>query len=412
MSVIQPLPEYDVEAIRADFPILAKQVHGHPLAFLDNGASAQKPRPVLDAIRHMYEEEYANVHRGAYSLSEAATAAYEASRETVRAFLNARSEREIIYTGNATGAINLVAHSFGATLKPGDEIVITEMEHHSNIVPWQLLRDRTGIVLKACPVLDDGSLDKDAMRSLITEKTKLVALAHVSNVLGTVNPVAEIGQWAHAVGAKILIDGSQAVQHMPVDVQALDCDFYVFTGHKLYGPTGIGVLYGREAVLDAMPPFLGGGDMISSVSIEKSTWADLPAKFEAGTPPIVQAVGLAAAVDYVTKVGLDRIAAHEHRLLNQAMQRLAAVDGLTLVGTAPGKASVISFTMKAAHPHDVATVIDRYGVCVRAGHHCAEPLMARLGIVGTARASFGMYSTADEVERLASALDKVNRLFG
>lgn len=412
MTVVPPLADYDVEAIRADFPILAKQVHGSALTFLDNGASAQKPRQVLDAMRRMYEEEYANVHRGAYSLSEAATAAYEASRETVRAFLNARSEREIVYTANATAAINLVARSFGELLKPGDEIVVTEMEHHSNIVPWQLLRDRAGLVLKACPVLEDGSLDLQAMRGLITEKTKLVAVAHVSNVLGTVNPVAEIGQWAHAVGAKMLIDGSQAVQHMPVDVQALDCDFYVFTGHKLYGPTGIGVLYGREAVLDAMPPFLGGGDMISSVTIEKSTWADLPAKFEAGTPAIVQAVGLAAAIDYVTAVGLERIATHEHRLLNQAMQRLSAVDGLTLVGTAPGKASVVSFTMKAAHPHDIATVIDRYGVCVRAGHHCAEPLMTRLGIAGTARASFAMYNTADEVERLAVALERVNRLFG
>ena len=412
MTVVQPLVDFDVEAIRADFPILTKQVHGHPLTFLDSGASAQKPRAVLDAIRRMYEEEYANVHRGAYSLSEAATAAYEASRETVRAFLNARSEREIVYTGNATGAINLVARSFGELLQPGDEIVITEMEHHSNIVPWQLLRDRAGLVLKACPVLEDGSLDRDVMRALIGEKTELVAVTHVSNVLGTVNPVAEIGQWAHAVGAKILVDGSQAVQHMPVDVQALDCDFYVFTGHKLYGPTGIGVLYGRESVLDAMPPFLGGGDMISSVSIAKSSWADLPAKFEAGTPPIVQAVGLAAAIDYVTGVGLERIAAHEHRLLNLAMQRLASVEGLTLVGTAPGKASVVSFTMQAAHPHDIATVIDRYGVCVSAGHHCAEPLMTRLGIAGTARASFGLYNTPEEVERLASALERVNRLFG
>jgi len=412
MTMVQPLPDFDVEAIRADFPILTKQVHGAPLTFLDSGASAQKPRAVLDAIRHMYEQEYANVHRGAYSLSEAATAAYEASRETVRAFLNARSEREIVYTGNATGAINLVARSFGELLRPGDEIVITEMEHHSNIVPWQMLRDRAGLVLKACPVLEDGSLDREAMRALITEKTRLVAVTHVSNVLGTVNPVAEIGQWAHAVGAKILVDGSQAVQHMPVDVQALDCDFYVFTGHKLYGPTGIGVLYGREAVLDAMPPFLGGGDMISSVSIAKSSWADLPAKFEAGTPPIVQAVGLAAAIDYVTGIGLERIAAHEHRLLNLAMQRLASVPGLTLVGTAPGKASVVSFTMQAAHPHDIATVIDRYGVCVRAGHHCAEPLMTRLGIAGTARASFGMYNMPEEVERLASALERVNRLFG
>ena len=404
--------DYDVTRLRADFPILAKVVHGHPLTFLDNGASAQKPRQVIDAMRAMYEESYANVHRGAYELSEAATAAYESARETVRAFMNARTEREIIFTGNATAAINLVAHAFGGTLNPGDEIIITEMEHHSNIVPWQMLRDRAGLVLKICPIQDDGSLDLAAMRALITDRTRLVAVAHVSNVLGTVNPVAEIGQWAHAVGARILIDGSQAVQHMPVDVQALDCDFYVFTGHKLYGPTGIGVLYGREAVLEAMPPFLGGGDMISSVRFERSTWAPLPAKFEAGTPPIVQAVGLAAAIDYVSAIGLEQIAAHEARLLNQAMQRLSGIEGLTLVGTAPGKASVVSFTMAVAHPHDVATVIDRYGVCVRAGHHCAEPLMDRLGLVGTARASFGLYNTSEEVERLATALEKVNALFG
>ena len=404
---------YDLDAIRADFPILSELVHGKPLCFLDNGASSQKPRQVIDAIRTTYEECYANVHRGAYSFSERTTANYEAARLTVQKFLNAASEKEIIFTGNATGAINLVAHAFGrGLLKEGDEVVISEMEHHSNIVPWQMLRDEKGIVLKYAPISDDGDFLFDEYKALLTEKTKLVAVTHVSNVLGTVTPAKRIVEAAHDVGAKVLFDGSQAVMHMPVDVQDLDCDFYVFTGHKLYGPTGIGVLFGKEALLDAMPPFMGGGDMIATVTKEKSTWAELPAKFEAGTPQIVQAIGLGAAVDYVSSVGLERIANHEQALLNYATQQLASVDGLHLIGTAPAKTSVISFVIDGTHPHDVATIVDQRGVAIRAGHHCAEPLMHRMGVTGTSRASFGMYNSKEEVDTLVSALQKVKEIFG
>jgi len=404
---------YDVETIRADFPILDQTVHGKPLVYLDNGASAQKPRAVIDAMRGAFEQCYANVHRGAYDFSERTTAAYEAARETVRAFLNAGSEREIIFTKNATEGFNLIAHSFGrGLLKAGDAVVISEMEHHSNIVPWQMLRDEKGIELRVAPITDEGQLRLDALAELLDERVKLVAITHVSNVLGTVTPARKIVDMAHAVGAKVLFDGSQAVMHMPVDVQALDCDFYIFTGHKIYGPTGIGVLYGKEALLDAMPPFLGGGDMIASVTFGKSTWAELPAKFEAGTPPIVEAIGLGAAIRYLDGIGLERVAAHERDLLTYAMQRLAAVDGLRVIGTAPNKTAVISFAMGEAHPHDIATIIDQQGVAVRAGHHCAEPLMHRLGVVGTARASMGMYNTRAEVDALAQALDKVNAIFG
>lgn len=403
---------YDVDALRADFPILSETAHGKPLVYLDSGASAQKPRAVIDAMRGAFEHCYANVHRGAYDLSERTTAAYEGARETVRAFLNAKSEREIVFAKNTTEGINLVAYSFGKLLQPGDKVLISEMEHHSNIVPWQLLRDERGIELGVVPVTDDGEFRMDAYAEMLDERVKLVAVTHVSNVLGTITPAEKIVEMAHAVGAKVLFDGSQAVMHMTVDVQALDADFYVFTGHKLYGPTGIGVLYGKEALLDAMPPFLGGGDMISTVSFEKSTWAELPAKFEAGTPPIVEAIGLAAAIDYVAGIGLERIAAHERDLLTYAMQRLAAVDGLKVIGTAPNKTAVVSFTMGEAHPHDIATIIDQQGVAVRAGHHCAEPLMHRMGVVGTARASMGLYNTRAEIDRLAEALDKVNAIFG
>jgi cysteine desulfurase/selenocysteine lyase len=404
--------EYDIDAVRADFPILAETVRGKPLTYLDSGASAQKPKAVIDAMRNAFEHCYANVHRGAYDFSERTTAAYEAARETVRAFLNAASEREIVFAKNTTEAINLVAHSFGKSLKPGDTVLISEMEHHSNIVPWQMLRDERGITLKVIPISDDGEFRLDAYAEMLDETVKLVAVTHVSNVLGTITPAAKIVDMAHAVGAKVLFDGSQSVMHMPVDVQALDADFYVFTGHKLYGPTGIGVLYGKEALLDAMPPFLGGGDMISTVTFEQSTWAELPAKFEAGTPPIVEAIGLAAAIDYLTGVGIDRVAAYERDLLTYANQRLAAVDNLRMIGTAPNKTAVISFTLGEAHPHDVATIIDQQGVCVRAGHHCAEPLMHRMGVIGTARASMGMYNTRAEIDRLAEALDKVNAIFG
>lgn len=403
---------YDVERCRADFPILSTRVHGKPLVYLDNGASAQKPRQVIDRVAEVYETGYANVHRGLHYLSEKATADYEGAREKVRGFLGAASTSEIVFTRNTTEAINLVAYSWGrANLQPGDEIVITYMEHHSNIVPWQMLRDEKGLVLKAVPVLPDGSFDMAAFKALLTDRTRMVAVTHVSNVLGTVVPVKEVIRLAHAAGAAVLIDGSQAVQHMAVDVKDLDCDFYCFTGHKLYGPSGIGVLYGKEAVLDAMPPWQGGGDMIASVTIEKSTWADLPNKFEAGTPAIAQAIGLGAAIDYVRGVGLDRIAEHERDLLNYATQRLASVEGLSVLGTAPGKVSVISFTMDCAHPHDVSTIVDQQGVAVRAGHHCAQPLMDFFDVGSTTRASFGLYNTRAEVDALVEALEKVRAIF-
>ena len=404
---------YDVEAVRGDFPILAREVHGRPLVFLDSAASAQKPRQVLDTVRDLYECEYANVHRGAYWLSERATDRYEAARETVRGFINAASSREIVFTRNATEAINLVATSYGRRfMRSGDEVLISEMEHHSNIVPWQMLRDETGIVLKICPVSDDGTFLMDAFTRLLGPRTRLVAITHMSNVLGTIVPVAEVVRAAHAAGAKVLIDGCQGVLHMPVDVQALDCDFYAFSGHKLYGPSGIGVLYGREEILDAMPPYMGGGEMIASVTFEETSWAPLPHKFEAGTPAIAQAIGLGAAIDYVSGIGLDTIAAHEGDLLTYATQRLAAVEGLNFIGTAPGKGSVVSFTLDGVHPHDIATVVDRAGVAIRAGHHCAQPLMARMGLTATARASFALYNRREDADALAEALETVREIFG
>lgn len=404
---------YDVNAVRADFPILSETIHGKPLVYLDNGASAQKPRAVIDAMRGAFEHCYANVHRGAYDFSERTTAAYEGARDIVRAFMNAKSDKEIIFAKNATEAINLVAYSYGkAHLKAGDRVLISEMEHHSNIVPWQLLRDERGIELDVIPVSDDGDLRMDVLKEMLDERVKLIAVTHVSNVMGTITPVQDIIDLAHSIDAKVLLDGSQAVMHMPVDVQALDVDFYVFTGHKIYGPNGIGVLYGKEALLDSMPPFLGGGDMIASVTFEKSTWAELPTKFEAGTPPIVEAIGLGAAISYLSGVGIEKVAAHERDLLLYANQRLAAVEGLRMIGTVPNKTAVISFTLGDAHPHDVATIIDQRGVAVRAGHHCAEPLMHRMGVVGTARASMGMYNTRAEIDALADALDKVNEIFG
>ncbi|MEE8275975.1 MAG: cysteine desulfurase [Alphaproteobacteria bacterium] len=404
---------YDVEAVRDDFPILAREVHGRPLVFLDSAASAQKPRQVLDTVRNLYECEYANVHRGAYWLSERATDRYEAARETVRGFINAASSREIVFTRNATEAINLVAASYGRRfMRSGDEVLISEMEHHSNIVPWQMLRDEMGIVLKICPVSDDGAFLMDAFTRLLGPRTRLVAITHMSNVLGTIVPVAEVVRAAHAAGAKVLIDGCQGVLHMPVDVQALDCDFYAFSGHKLYGPSGIGVLYGREEILDAMPPFMGGGEMIASVTFEETSWAPLPHKFEAGTPAIAQAIGLGAAIDYVSGIGLDTIAAHEGDLLTYATQRLAAVEGLNFIGTAPGKGSVVSFTLDGVHPHDIATVVDRAGIAIRAGHHCAQPLMARMGLTATARASFALYNRREDADALAEALETVREIFG
>lgn len=404
---------YDVERYRADFPILSTQVHGQPLVYLDNAASAQKPRQVIDRVSEVYETGYANVHRGLHYLSEKATADYEAARETIRGYLNARSTAEIVYTRGATEAINLVAATWGRqNLREGDEIIVTYMEHHSNIVPWQLLRDEKGLVLKGVPIGPDGAFDMAAFKALLTDRTRLVAMTHVSNVLGTVVPVKEVIRLAHEAGAVALIDGCQAVQHMTVDVRDLDCDFYVFSGHKLYGPSGIGALYGKEALLERMPPYQGGGEMISSVTLEKSEWADLPHKFEAGTPAIAQAIGLGAAIEYVKAIGVERIGAHERDLITYATQRLSAVDGLRLVGTAAGKVSVVSFVMDCAHPHDIATIVDRQGVAVRAGHHCAQPLMDHLDLSSTARASVGLYNTRAEIDALADSLDKVRAIFG
>ncbi|MCC7008044.1 MAG: cysteine desulfurase [Acidobacteria bacterium] len=403
----------DVAALRADFPALHQQVHGKPLVYLDNAATTQKPQVVLDALQQYYRQDNANVHRGVHTLSERATVAYEAAREAVRVFLNARSEREIVFTRNATEAINLVARAWGDdSLRAGDEVLISAMEHHSNIVPWQLACARAGATLRVIPIDDRGELIWEQFELLLNERTRLVAVVHVSNALGTVNPVAEIVRRAHDAGARVLVDGSQAVHHMPVDVRALDADFYVFTGHKVYGPTGIGVLYGREALLDAMPPFLGGGDMIRSVSFEESTWNDLPYKFEAGTPNIAGAIGLRAALEYLGGVGLPAIAAHEAALLDRATGALSSMPGVTLVGTAARKSAVVSFVMDGIHPHDIGTVLDREGIAIRTGHHCAQPVMDRFGIPATARASLAMYNTAAEIDALAAGLDRVRTLLG
>jgi len=403
----------DLTAVRADFPALAQQVHGRPLVYLDNAATTQKPKQVLDALRYYYENDNANVHRGVHTLSVRATDAHDAAREKVRAFINARSTREVVFTRNSTEGINLVARAYGdAHVRQGDEVLITTMEHHSNIVPWQLLCERTGARLRVAPIDDRGDLLMDEFARLLTDRTKIVAVVHLSNALGTVNPVAEIVRLAHDAGAAVLIDGSQAAYHMPLDVAALGADFYVFTGHKLYGPTGIGVLHGREDVLDRMPPFLGGGDMIRSVTFEGSTWNDLPFKFEAGTPDIAGAIGLGAAIDYVTQVGFDAITAHEAALMSRATAALSAVPGLRLVGTAKRKASVVSFVMKGIHPHDIGTIVDREGVALRTGHHCAQPIMDRFDIPATARASFAMYNTLEEIDALVAALDRVRALMG
>jgi cysteine desulfurase/selenocysteine lyase len=411
VSTIAPI--FDVAAIRADFPALAETVHGRPLVYLDNAATTQKPRQVLDALRHYYEHDNANVHRGVHTLSVRATDAHDAAREKVRAFINARSAREIVFTRNSTEAINLVARAWGdAHVREGDEVLITAMEHHSNIVPWQLLCGRAGARLRVAPIDDRGDLVLDEFARLLTPRTKIVSVVHLSNALGTINPVAEIVRLAHQAGAAVLIDGSQAAYHMPIDVTALGADFYAFTGHKVYGPTGIGVLYGKEAVLDAMPPFLGGGDMIRSVTFERSTWNDLPFKFEAGTPDIAGAIGLGAAIDYIRRVGFDAITAHESALLARATEALSAVPGLHLVGTARKKASVVSFVMDGIHPHDIGTIVDREGVAIRTGHHCAQPIMDRYGIPATARASFAMYNTLEEIDALVAALDRVRALMG
>jgi cysteine desulfurase/selenocysteine lyase len=405
-------PSLDVARIRADFPILSRAVNGHPLVYLDNAATTQKPQAMLDALSAYYTGINANVHRGVHELSARATEAYEAARERVRRFFNAASVSEIVFTRNATEGINLVAHSFARPrLASGDEVLISAMEHHSNIVPWQLAAEATGARLVVAPIDDRGALMLDAFEARLSERTRLVAITHMSNALGTVNPVGEIVRLAHARGIPVLIDGSQSSYHMPVDVRALGCDFYVATGHKLYGPTGIGVLYGQARHLDAMPPFLGGGDMIASVSFERSTWNELPYKFEAGTPNIAGAIGLAAALDYIDGVGFDAIAAHEEDLLTYGTGVLSAIDGIRLIGTAPRKASILSFVMDGIHPHDIGTIIDREGVAIRTGHHCAQPVMERFGVPATARASLAMYNTREDLDRLGCALTKVREVF-
>jgi cysteine desulfurase/selenocysteine lyase len=403
---------YDLEAIRADFPILREKIHGKPLTYLDNGASAQKPKQVLDAVQNAYAHEYANVHRGLHHLSNVATANFEKARETVRAFLNARSDEEIIFTRNATEAINLVASSFGRPrIGEGDEILLTIMEHHSNIVPWHFIRERQGAVLKWAPVSDEGEFLLDEFERLISPRTKMIAITQMSNVLGTIVPVKEVVRIAHEHGIPVLVDGAQGAVHMPVDVQDLDCDFYAFTGHKLYGPTGIGVLYGKKELLEAMPPYEGGGEMISWVTQDDVAYGKPPHRFEAGTPAIVQAIGLGAAIDYVEGVGRERIAAHEKALLAYAMERLGDLNWLRIFGRAKGKGAIISFEMEGAHAHDVSTILDRHGVAVRAGTHCCEPLLARLGVTSTCRASFAIYNSFDEVDRLVEALQKTREMF-
>lgn len=402
----------DIQKIRADFPALALTVHGKPLTFLDSAASAQKPKQVLDAMRFCYENEYANVHRGMYDLSEKATLNFENARKKVQLFLNAASDKEIVFTRGATDALNLVAYTWGAqNLRAGDEVLITQAEHHSNIVPWQILQKRIPFTLKVAPVSDDGALDMDAFKSLLNEKTKLVSVAHISNVLGTVFPIKEIAKLAHAAGAKVLIDGCQGATHVPVDMQDIDCDFYAFSGHKLYGPTGIGVLYGKRAVLEAMEPFEGGGDMIKSVAFSGSVWADVPARFEAGTPPIMQAIGLGFAIDYVQNIGMANIAEHEKRLCGLLQDGVLSVGGTTPIGIAPDKTGLVSFVTDFAHPQDIAMILDQQGVAVRTGHHCAQPLHERFGQSVSVRASLGVYNTKEDIENFVAALHKVKRFF-
>ena len=410
---IQDSPsELDVIRVRQDFPILQRAVRGKPLVYLDSAATTQKPKQVLDVLANYYAQQNANIHRGVYVLSAEATAAYDEARRKVQHFVNARSAQEVIFTRNSTESINLVAHSFGReNVGPGDEVLITHMEHHANIVPWQLLCERSGARLRVAPINDQGELLMDEFAQCLNARTKLVAIVHLSNSLGTINPVSEVIQLAHQQDVPVLIDGSQAAYHMPIDVQALDCDFYVFTGHKLYGPTGIGVLYGRERLLDSMPPFLGGGDMIRSVTFDKTTYADLPDKFEAGTPHIAGAIGLGAAVDYLTALGFDKISNHESQLLDYGTAALSAIPGLQLIGTARNKASILSFVLEGAHPHDIGTIVDMEGVSIRTGHHCTQPLMDRFGIPATARASIAMYNTRQEIDQLVQALHRVREMF-
>ncbi len=401
----------DIGRLRRDFPILARQVHGKPLVYLDNAATSHKPQVVIDCEARYYAEYNANIHRGVHSLSQQATEAYEAARDTVQRFINAAKRQEIVFVRGTTEAINLVAASYGQRLRPGDEILITEMEHHSNIVPWQLLCERSGAVLRVAPINDAGELVLEEFERLLGPRTKLVAVSHLSNVLGTINPVKELIALAHAQGAVVLVDGAQAVPHLTVDVQALDCDFYAFSGHKVYGPTGIGVLYGKADLLAGMPPYQGGGDMIKQVTFARSTYADLPYKFEAGTPHIAGGIALGAAIAYLAGLGLDAVAAHEQALLAHATTLAADTPGLRLIGTADAKASILSFVLDGVHPHDAGTILDLEGVAVRSGHHCAMPVMARFGVPATVRASFALYNSLGDVDALFLALAKVREVF-
>jgi len=413
VGALKPTIGFDPSRVREEFPILATRVNGKPLVYLDNAATTQKPRAVIDALARYYAAENANIHRGVHHLSQIATDAYEGSREKVARFLNAASSREIVFVRGATEGINLVAQSYGrAFLRAGDEVLITGMEHHSNIVPWQLLAAQTGIVLRAVPFDDTGELDLDAFDRLLTDRTKLVSVVHLSNALGTINPIRRISQAAHARGIPVLVDGAQSAPHLGVDVRELGCDFFVFSAHKLFGPTGIGVLYGREALLERMPPWQGGGDMISTVTLEQSTWAPLPAKFEAGTPHIAGVIGLGAAIDWLSTLGLDVVTAHERALLDHATAEVSRVPGVRLVGTARERASILSFALDGVHPHDVGQVLDAEGIAIRAGHHCAQPVMARYGISATARASFAVYNTREEVAVLVRGLHRVRQVFG
>ena len=403
----------DVAAIKKDFPLLKQTAHGKPLVYLDSGATAQKPQAVIDVVKHYYQHDNANVHRGLYGLSERATKAYEDARQKIKEFINAKHVHEIIFTRGTTEAINLVAYSFGALqVKQGDEIIISAMEHHSNIVPWQILCERTGATLKIIPVKDDGSLDLEQYKTLMTERTKLVGLVHVSNVLGTVNPVKEIIKMAHQNNIPVLLDGAQAIPHMRIDVQDLDCDFYAFSSHKLYGPTGVGVLHGKSKWLDAMPPYQSGGDMIRRVSFAKTEYNVLPYKFEAGTPNMAGVIGLGAAIDYVNLIGFDKIAKHEVALTKYTNEVLQNIPGLRIIGTTPNKIGVISFVMEQAHPHDISTILDSEGIAIRAGHHCAMPLMERFKVPATARVSFAFYNTKQELEPLVQGLYQVKKIFG
>jgi len=407
-----PAPALDAVRLRADFPILRQEVHGKPLVYLDNAATTQKPRQVIEAINHYYTTDNANIHRGVHTLSQRATDDYEGAREKLRAFINAADTREIIFVRGATEGINLVAQSYGRPrFKAGDEILISAMEHHSNIVPWQMLCEQTGALLKVAPINDAGELVLDEFHKLLSPRTKLVAVVHISNALGTINPVREIIAAAHAVGAVVLLDGAQAVAHAAVDVRALNCDFYVFSSHKLYGPTGVGVLYGKRELLEAMPPYQGGGDMIRMVSFKKTEYNSLPYKFEAGTPHIAGGIGLGAAIDYVTAVGLDAIAAHEDQLLRYATEQALQVPGLRLIGTARAKAAILSFVLERIHPHDIGTIVDHEGVAIRTGHHCAMPVMDFFNVPATARASLALYNTRDDVDCFIAALHKVNEVF-